>query len=118
MVFLIFFGMKSDSFIPIWMKLYQTLHPSSGVRHVGARYGLRGVRVGEASQPGPTQALVREIDMTLQDSFDKEPFVRTGSVPPVATMVDQGGLQVRQRGVSHYASHREDDWKTAPCSPV
>ena len=53
--------------------------------------GLRGVRVGEASQPGPTQASMREIDMTLQDSSDKEPIVRTGSVPPVATMVDQEG---------------------------
>ena len=63
------FGMKSDSFITIWMRVYQTLHPSSGVRHVGARYGLRRVRVGEASQPGPTQALMREIDMTLQDFF-------------------------------------------------
>ena len=43
--------------------------PSSEVKSVGARYGLRGVRVGEASLPGlPMQS--SEFDMTLADSSD------------------------------------------------
>ena len=57
-----------------------------------ARYGLRGVRVGEASNPGPPQTRSRsraieeaedmlarlEHDLTIIDS-DDEPLVRGGS---------------------------------------
>ena len=55
----------------------------------GARYGLRGVRVGEASHPGPPLRRLRrvssthqdrgvdDIDPTTRDSDDDAPLVRT-----------------------------------------
>ena len=56
---------------------------------IGARYGLRGVRVGEASNPGPPSVAPPiselcpddvlaslEADLTMLDSSDDEPLVR------------------------------------------
>ena len=55
---------------------------------VGARYGLRGVRVGEASLPGPPN----EFDMTLVDSSDDgEPIGHAsegGHVQQMDTAID------------------------------
>ena len=53
-------------------------------RTVNSRYGLRGVRVGEASHPGP--ASKRRRTHTLRalediDSEDEQPLVRSVSVP-------------------------------------
>ena len=55
----------------------------------GARYGLRGVRVGEASHSGPPLRRLRRVssthhdrgaddaDPTMRDSDDDAPLVRT-----------------------------------------
>ena len=50
------FCKKFESFQPFGLMGHATSwshNPSSGVRYIGARYGLRGVRVGEASMTGP-----------------------------------------------------------------
>ena len=74
------------------------------LRTVNYRYGLRGVRVGEASPPGPasrrrrTQRLralqrlwdsdsesddvTREATQVGSDSEDSQPFLRSASSPP------------------------------------
>ena len=86
----------------------------------GARYGLRGVRVGEASNPGP-QSRVRprredvaedllsslEFELTMLDSSDDEPF---GVHCAGASRDPEGGVQssINSRrfiSISRYSSH-------------
>ena len=60
---------------------------------VGARYGLRGVRVGEACLPGLPDATTSEFDMTLEDSSDDGDPVddasEGGHVQPMDTAIDR-----------------------------
>ena len=60
----------------------------------GARYGLRGMRVGEASHPGPRLRRLRrvssthhdrgadDVDPTMRDSDDDAPLVLTRADMP------------------------------------
>ena len=64
---------------------------STIVRILNSRYGLRSVRVGEASNPGPgskrrrslrLRALQRSMDSDSESSSDEQPLMQSTSVPP------------------------------------